>query len=92
MSNDQLVYINARQLRDRYGGVSHMWIERKLTSDPEFPTPTYFGTRRYWTLAEIEAWERIAAKRSRSTSEGCPDREGDTILNRFTAVRERARK
>jgi len=92
MSNDQLVYINARQLRDRYGGVSHMWIERKLTSDPEFPTPTYFGTRRYWTLAEIEAWERVAAKRSRYTSDGCSDRGGGTVLNRFTAVHGGARK
>jgi len=46
MPNDQSRYINARQLRDRYGGVSHMWVERKLADDPEFPKPVYLGARR----------------------------------------------
>jgi predicted DNA-binding transcriptional regulator AlpA len=76
MSNDRSVYINARQLRDRYGGVSHMWVERKLAGDPEFPKPTYFGARRYWPLSDIEAWERAAAKRVRSTFKNSQDRRG----------------
>jgi hypothetical protein len=37
------VYLTAAQLRERYGGVSHMWIERRLKSDPAFPRPKKFG-------------------------------------------------
>ena len=55
-------YINSTQLRERYGGVSHMWIERRLIDDPAFPKPAYFGGRRYWLLAEIEAWERLGRR------------------------------
>ena len=37
------VYLTAAQLRTRYGGVSHMWIERKLQNDASFPKPVTFG-------------------------------------------------
>jgi predicted DNA-binding transcriptional regulator AlpA len=59
------VYLTAAQLRTRYGGVSHMWIERTMARDPTFPRPTTFGSMfRFWRLDEIEAWERASAKRS----------------------------
>jgi predicted DNA-binding transcriptional regulator AlpA len=58
------VYINTRQLRDRYGGVSHMWIERRIADDLSFPQPIYMGARRFWLLAKIEAWERVKAEKS----------------------------
>lgn len=61
MSKEQGVYITTRQLRDRYGGVSHMWVERRMADDPGFPRPTYFGARRYWPVSAIENWERAAA-------------------------------
>ena len=48
------------QLRKRYGGRSHMWIERRLLSDPTFPRPAYFGRFRFWALDQIEVWERAA--------------------------------
>jgi hypothetical protein len=38
-----------------------MWIERRLADDPEFPKPIYFGARRFWPVAAIEIWERMAA-------------------------------
>jgi hypothetical protein len=41
------IYISAPQVCDRYGGVSHMWLERKLKNDPEFPHPKYFGRLRF---------------------------------------------
>jgi hypothetical protein len=64
--NDQRVFITSRQVRNRYGGVSHMWIERRLESDPQFPKPTYFGARRFWSLAALEGWERdMAARRTK---------------------------
>ena len=58
MSEEEPVYISTRQLRYRYGGVSHMWIDRRLADDPEFPKPVYFGARRFWPLAAVELWER----------------------------------
>ena len=63
-------YLTAKQLRARYGGRSHMWIERRLLSDPTFPRPAYFGRFRFWALDEIEAWERAAiAARGNNSSE-----------------------
>jgi predicted DNA-binding transcriptional regulator AlpA len=53
-------YLTAKQLRGRYGNRSHMWIERRLTEDPNFPRPVYFGRFRFWALDEIEQWERAA--------------------------------
>ena len=57
------VYLTSTQLRARYGGRSHMWIERRLKADPNFPKPTTFGTGRlrFWDLDEVEAYERACA-------------------------------
>ena len=61
-------FLSANQVRHRYGGRSHMWIERRL-ADPEsgFPRPTKFGRLRFWKLAEIEAWERAQATKQAKT-------------------------
>jgi predicted DNA-binding transcriptional regulator AlpA len=57
-------YLTAAQLCARYGGRSHMWVERKLKSDPRFPRPKKFGGRlRLFDLDEIEAYERAAVAR-----------------------------
>ena len=57
-------FLSAKQVRERYAGVSHMWIERRLADDSGFPRPTKMGRLRFWKLAELEAWERAqAAKR-----------------------------
>jgi hypothetical protein len=63
------IYIGAAQLRARYGGVSHMWIERKLQGDPAFPRPKYFGRLRFWAVAELEAYERGAEAAPRRVAE-----------------------
>jgi predicted DNA-binding transcriptional regulator AlpA len=55
MSNE--LYLRTKQVRARYGNVSHMWIERRLRDDPTFPKPTYFGRMRFFKLSELEAWE-----------------------------------
>ena len=56
------VYITTAQLRQRYGNVSHMWVERKLKSDPDFPGPVTFGSMfRFFRLADLEAYERACA-------------------------------
>lgn len=59
------VYLTAAQLRVRYGGVSHMFVERKLKNDPTFPRfVTFNSMHRFWRLDEIEAYERACAKKS----------------------------
>jgi hypothetical protein len=39
-----------------FGGVSSMWIERKLESDLSFPRPRYISGKRYWEADELDAW------------------------------------
>jgi hypothetical protein len=53
--------IRAADVRKRYGGVSHMWIERRLADDPNFPKPLYISKRRFWRLGDLVAWERCKA-------------------------------
>ena len=58
-----VVWLSTRQVRDRYGGVSAMWVERRLQSDPRFPRPKKFGRLRFFELSRLEDYERaIAAK------------------------------
>jgi predicted DNA-binding transcriptional regulator AlpA len=56
-------YIRIKALCARYDR-SHMWVERKLASDPTFPRPIKFGGRwRMWDVDELAAWERKTAAR-----------------------------
>lgn len=50
-------YLTAKHLRDRYN-VSHMTIWR-WRKDPRlgFPAPIRIGPRKFWRLADLEAWE-----------------------------------
>ena len=50
-------YINSKQLRARYGGVSDMWIWRRLTDDPSFPRPDVISRRRFWKVKDLDAWD-----------------------------------
>ncbi len=61
---EQATFVKMADLRVRYGGVSHMWVERRLKSDATFPRPALLvGKRRFWRLNDLEAWERSAAAR-----------------------------
>jgi predicted DNA-binding transcriptional regulator AlpA len=56
MHNDK-TYLPAGQVRARYG-VSDMAIWRWLRDEAlRFPAPIRIHNRRYWKLAELEAWE-----------------------------------
>jgi predicted DNA-binding transcriptional regulator AlpA len=59
-------YVTRMQLAERWG-VSGMFIERKIRTDPTFPQYSRFGDGRLacrrWILAEIEAWERSRVAR-----------------------------
>jgi hypothetical protein len=56
-------YFPTAAVRRRYGGASHMWVERRLKDDPDFPKPTYFSGRRFWRLGDLIEWERKCAAR-----------------------------
>jgi hypothetical protein len=61
MQSEHDVLIPSAKVRKRYGDVSAMWIERRLTSDPTFPRPLYIAKRRFRRLAQLVAWERTKA-------------------------------
>ena len=61
---DAAIYITAPQVCARYGGVSHMWLERMLKRDKTFPRPSKFGRLRFFKIDELVAWERKAAAKS----------------------------
>ncbi len=61
MANDEGELIQASQVRARYGGVSDMWLHRRLHDNSNFPKPIYITKRRYWRLADLVAWERACA-------------------------------
>ena len=56
-------YLNAGQVRTRYGGVSDMALWRWLQDDDlGFPKPLRINRRRFWKASDLTAWER--ARRS----------------------------
>lgn len=59
-------FISAPQLLARYGGRSHMWLVRVLERDQTFPRPVYVGRLRFFPVAELAAWERKTAAKSRA--------------------------
>ena len=50
------IFLKARQVRTRYGEVSHMWLVRRQ-KDAGFPSPIFFGGIRFWKLSDLERWE-----------------------------------
>lgn len=48
--------IQAARVRDLCGGVSDMWIWRRLNDDSGFPKPIYIARTRFWREDEIVAW------------------------------------
>ena len=57
--------LTSRQLRKRYGDVSHMWIERRLQDDPTFPRFTKYGRLRMWDEEKLDEWDEVCAARGR---------------------------
>ena len=53
----QALFLKARQVRARYGDVSHMWLVRRR-KDAGFPSPTILGGIRFWKLSDLERWEK----------------------------------
>jgi predicted DNA-binding transcriptional regulator AlpA len=53
-------YLSAPQVCARYGGRSHMWLERLLQNDPNFPRPMKMKGRgmRFFKVADLVKYER----------------------------------
>lgn len=54
------VYLNTRQLKERYGGLSRtsLWRLQKAP-EKQFPEPIQISSnKRLWRLRDLEAWER----------------------------------
>ena len=58
-------YLTCRQVQERYGNVSHMWVERRLDDDADFPRCIKFKRLRMWDEEALDAWDRICAARGR---------------------------
>jgi hypothetical protein len=50
------------QVRKYLGGVSHMFIQRRLGDDPDFPAPIFIAKRRYWRSDAILNWVRLKSR------------------------------
>jgi predicted DNA-binding transcriptional regulator AlpA len=58
------IFLNAAQVKKRYGGVSDMALFRWLADeDIGFPPPVEIGLRRYWRLSELLKFEARCATR-----------------------------
>jgi hypothetical protein len=51
-------FIGMSQLRERWNDCSHMFVERKIQNDANFPAIYRIGRRRLFAIDEIEAYER----------------------------------
>ena len=56
-------YLSARQVRERFGNCSDMWLWRRLRDGSGFPQPLEISGRRFWRLADLVNWERSCAAR-----------------------------
>jgi predicted DNA-binding transcriptional regulator AlpA len=68
MESHQTTYLPAGAVRTRYG-VSDMSLWRWLRDEAlGFPAPIRINRRRFWKLAELEAWEASRAPREVSNA------------------------
>lgn len=51
-------FVSFPQLCERWSGISHMTLERRIKKDPKFPRPKRLGRLRIFEIAEVEAYER----------------------------------
>ncbi len=67
-----------KRLQTKLGGVSTMFINRRLVDDPTFPKPIRLAKRQlFWREDEVDAWiERRAALTAARKREACPAQIG----------------
>jgi predicted DNA-binding transcriptional regulator AlpA len=74
------LYLKTKQVRERYGNVSDMWIIRRMR-DADFPLTIYFGRLRFWRESDLVAWEnaQITAPKARPSRDMTVAREGKVV-------------
>jgi hypothetical protein len=73
------LFLKARQVRARYGDVSHMWLARRQ-KDAGFPSPTTFGGIRFWKLSDLERWERDQKTEPKIRANNLPKPTADNLV------------
>ena len=67
--NKRKHYSTARQVCERYGGRSQMWLWRKLKSDPKFPRPLAMGKNlRLFDEDELDAYDATLREEAANAS------------------------
>ena len=64
--NVESKYLTARQICQRFGNVSLMWLRRRMAND-NFPRPIKFGgptSPRFFLIEAVEKWERAQAAKA----------------------------
>jgi predicted DNA-binding transcriptional regulator AlpA len=51
-------YLDAQQVRRRYGARSAMWLWRCMKSEKDFPKPIKLHGRNYWRYRDLVAFEQ----------------------------------
>jgi predicted DNA-binding transcriptional regulator AlpA len=66
MSSDEIrpTLIRVRAVQNFFGGVSRMWLHRRLADDAAFPKPVWIGGERFFRLTELEQYTKEAADRA----------------------------
>jgi predicted DNA-binding transcriptional regulator AlpA len=56
--NEPRKYLTAKQVRERYGNRSEMWLWRKLKHDSTFPRPLVMGRNvRLFDIAALDSYD-----------------------------------
>jgi predicted DNA-binding transcriptional regulator AlpA len=57
-------FLTAKQVRQRYGKASAMWLYRREHDGSNFPKCVVIAGRKMWRVSELETWERGLATKS----------------------------
>jgi hypothetical protein len=52
------VWMTAKQVCDRYGGHSQMWLWREIKDNPDFPKPRFQGRLRMFLITEFDSYDK----------------------------------
>jgi predicted DNA-binding transcriptional regulator AlpA len=83
----QVLFLRARQVQTRYGGVSHMWLVRRQ-KDGGFPSPIFFGGIRFWKLSDLERWEKDQKTAPKSRANNLPTSDAGNPAEHAAKARE----
>lgn len=60
------LWLTSKQVRNRYGGKSEMWLWNMVKNDPHFPKPAYQGRMQIYSVQELDEYDRLLISKRRS--------------------------